>query len=136
MSKRIPHDALVVVADGTRAVLFRRGGPPDTIKLRHQGEIYPENLDGEGPSGSRPPESSVQETDQATFAKQLANHINHMVLQGQCDAVVLAVDPQTLGQIRPILHKNVTTKIIAEVAKNIVNATTEDIEDTLNSEFA
>lgn len=59
----------------------------------------------QGPAGHRPPESDEQATDEATFAKRLAQRLNAAALNNEYDHLVLAADPQTLGQIRPQLHK-------------------------------
>ena len=53
----------------------------------------------DGPAGKRPAESSIQETDEATFAKQLAKELYRRAHSGDFAALVLIADPQTLGQI-------------------------------------
>ena len=108
MTHKIPHNALVVVADGTGARFFRNAGHERKVSLSAQGELKPANLLDDGPAGKRPPESSKQETDEATFAKQLAKELYRRAHSGDFDALVLIADPQTLGQIRPTLHKAVS----------------------------
>ena len=80
MADKIPHNALVVVADGTGARFFRNAGHGDTVALAAEGEVTPANLRDDGPAGKRPTESSPQETDEATFAKQLAHELNRRAL--------------------------------------------------------
>jgi len=133
VSKGIPNKCLIVVADGTRAVFFRQKQQGQDIKLRQDGELTPVNLDDDGPAGVRPPESSQQETDQATFAKQLAQDINDKALQNDFDDLVLIVDPQTLGQMRPSLHKEAEKRVLSEIAKNVVGQTLDEIEEILLS---
>jgi protein required for attachment to host cells len=72
---KIPHNALIVVADGTGARFFRNSGQENKVSLSADGEFKPTNLLNAGPAGKRPRESSGQETDEATFAKQLANEL-------------------------------------------------------------
>jgi len=73
MAGKIPHNALIVVADGmgrgSSAILVR------ATRYRYQPKatLNPINLLNEGPASKRPRESSGQETDEATFARQLAN---------------------------------------------------------------
>ena len=100
MPKKIPHNALVVVADGTGARFFRNSGRESKVLLSAEGEFKPTNLLDDGPAGMRPTESSKQETDEATFAKQLANELYRRAHSGNFAALVLIADPQTLGQIR------------------------------------
>ena len=108
MNHKIPHNALIVGADGTGARFFRNGGQDFKVSLKVDGEFKPIHLNDEGPSsGHRPPESSKQETDEATFAKQLAQELYRRAHNGDFSALVLIADPQTLGQIRPVLHKEV-----------------------------
>lgn len=131
MAHNIPHNALVVVADGAGAKFFRNSGQENKVSLATEGEFKPSDLEGEGPAGKRPPESTLQETDEATFAKLLANELYRRAHKGDFSALVLIADPQTLGQIRPLLHKEVQATLVAEIAKTLTNSTTDDIEKTL-----
>jgi hypothetical protein len=72
MADTILHNALVVVAGGTGARFFRNAGYAHQVSLAAEGELNPTNLLDDGPAGKRPTESSHPETDEATFAKQLA----------------------------------------------------------------
>ena len=128
---RIPNGALVVVADGTGARFFRNSGQESKISLTGEGEFNPTNLNDEGASGMRPPESSSKETDEATFAKQLANELYRRAHSGDFAALVLIADPQTLGQIRPTLHKEVQDRLISEIGKTFTNASITDIQKAL-----
>ena len=42
-------------------------------------------------------------------------------------------DPQTLGQLRPLLHKEVQARIVLEIAKSLMKATTADIQKALHA---
>ena len=130
MTHKIPHNALVVVADGTGARFFRNSGHGNKVSLAAQGEFKPTNLIDDGPAGKRPPESSDQETDEATFAKQLAKELGR-AHSGDFEALVLIADPQTLGQIRPTLHKEVQDRLVSEVAKTLTKASITDIQKAL-----
>ena len=128
---KIPNGALVVVADGTGARFFRNSGRENKISLTGEGEFKPTNLDDEGASGMRPSESSPKETDEATFAKQLANELYRRAQSGDFAALVLIADPQTLGQIRPTLHKEVQDRLISEIGKTFTSASISDIQKVL-----
>ena len=132
MADKIPHNALVVVADGTGARFFRNAGQAHQVSLAAAGEFTPTNLLEDGPAGKRPPESSDQETDEATFAKQLAHELYRRAHRGDFAALVLIADPQTLGQIRPTLHKEVQDRLVAEVGKTLTKASITDIQNALN----
>ncbi len=131
MEEKVPHNALVVGADGTGARFFRNSAPAGKIALSAAGELKPAHLIGEGPSGKKPPELSAHEIDEATFAKQLAKELYRRAHEGDFAALVLIADPQTLGQIRPSLHKEVKAKLVTELAKTLTHASVADIQKSL-----
>jgi len=132
MTDKIPHNALVVVADGTGARLFRNAGHESKILLSAEGEFKPTHLLDGGPAGMQPPESSKHETDEATFAKQLGKELYRRAHSGNFAALVLIADPQTLGQIRPTLHKEVQDRLVSEIGKTLTKASIADIQKALN----
>ncbi len=129
---KIPADAMVVVADGTGARVFRNVGTDGTLSLQQKETVTAQNVDDEGPSGSAPTEQSPQQTDEATFAKQLANRLNHGALTNAYAHLVLVADPQTLGQMRPQLHKETLQRMHGELAKTLTNSPLQDIERALS----
>jgi protein required for attachment to host cells len=132
LNHKIPHNALVVVADGIGARFFRNGGQDFKVSLKVDGAFKPSHLGDDGPAGHRPPESSQQETDEATFAKQLAHELYRRAHSADFAALVLIADPQTLGQIRPILHKEVQDRVVLELHKTLTKASLADIEKALS----
>lgn len=125
----IPHNTLVVVADGRAARLFRNHGDESALKL-HQTETMDTSdaLDA-GQSGSQPRDNDVGE---AAFVKVLAERINRSALRNGFEHIVIVADPSTLGEIRPQLHKEVGARMIAEVAKDWTNTPLEQIEAALH----
>ncbi|WP_193337527.1 host attachment family protein [Devosia beringensis] len=126
-SKTIPEQTLVVVADGHRAVLFRTHGVNDAMTLTEERQLTPQNLAAEGPSGSRPEEQSPRQTDEATFAKQLAAELFSLKQANKFDHMVLVADPQTLGQLRSAMHKTVEASIALTLDKELTNHSAGDI---------
>ena len=131
MSLDIPHKALIVVADGTVARFYRNTGTETKIHLAADGELHPGHLSSDGPAGHRPKDSSHQETNEATFAKQLANELYRKAHAGEYAALVLIADPHTLGQIRPSLHKEVQSRMVRELHKTLTKASIDDIVRSL-----
>lgn len=132
MPRKIPRNALIVVADGAGARFFRNVGQENEVSLSAEGEFTPSDLLDAGPAGKRPEESTHRETDEATFAKQLAKELYRRAHHGDFEALVLVADPQTLGQIRPILHKEVKDRLVSEIGKVLVRASISDIQKALN----
>ena len=129
---KIPADAMVVVADGESARVFRNVGTDGALSLQQQELVTAQNVDDDGPSGSAPTEQSPQQTDEATFAKQLAHRLNHGALTNAYAHLVRVADPQTLGQMRPQLHKETLQRMHGELAKTFTNSTVHDIERALS----
>lgn len=125
----IPHDTLVVVADGGAARLFRNAGDEAAIKLRQVETLDQADAAGEGPSGSQPQDTDVGE---AAFARMLAARLNAAALRQGFGHLVLVADPTTLGELRPQLHKEVAARTLAEIAKDWTNTPLEQIERALH----
>ena len=131
MSENFPDGTLVVVVDGTQGQLYRNRSGDGSLKLESTGQVGPKELADDGPAGSRPKDSSPQENDEATFAKQLAEYLYRHAQRKEYDSLVLVADPQTLGQIRPSLHQEVTKRLIKEVGKTLTNSPISDIERSI-----
>lgn len=123
----IQPKTLVVVADGHQAILFRSSGVKDALSLSEEQRLTPKNLSDEGPSGSRPEDQTERQTDEATFAKQLAHALKDMKNSNKYEHMVLVADPQTLGQLRGAMDKNVANSIILSLDKGLTNHSVEDI---------
>lgn len=128
---KIPNDTIIVVASGQEAKLFRTGKDADHPTLEHVEDLAPQNLVDDGPAGKRPPESSDKETDEATFAKQLAHELNERAKRGKFERVIVVADPTTLGEMRPLYHDELSKRVVEEIAKTLINSPTEDILGTL-----
>ncbi len=129
--KKMPENTLVLIADGGNARTFISKGDGSTVKLEQKDVLTPQNVNDEGPSGRRPHEQTEAQTDEATFAKQLAHRLNEGALKNQYAHLVLVADPQTLGQIRPQLHMQTQQRLLFELAKTLTNSPLEDIQKAL-----
>lgn len=130
---KIPAGTLVVVADGEGARVFRNVGNDNgnDLTLKQFDLLELMNMNDDGPSTS-PTEFTGQQIDEATFAKQLALRLNDGALKGEYAHLVLIADPQTLGQMRPLLHKETQQRMLGEIAKTLTNSPLEDIERALS----
>ncbi len=128
---KIPAGTWVVVADGAHARMLRNVGDANAISLKQDRVVDPNNLDDDGPSGHRPPDTQGSDTDEATFAKQLAHRLNAAALKNEFAHLVLMADPRTLGEMRPQLHSETLKRMVGEINKTLTNSTLEDIEREL-----
>ena len=129
----LPEGAVVVVADGGGARVFRNEGDGKSLALHQYALLELMNSDDDGPAGSMPGESTGKQIDEATFAKQLADALNKAALKHLYAHLLLVADPTTLGRLRPLLHKEVQQRLVGEVAKTLTNAPIEDIERSLQA---
>lgn len=127
----LPSDALVVIADGQGARLFRNRGEDGAVALHQVDLLELMNTNDDGPAGSMPGESSSRQIDEATFAKQLAQGLNDSALKQRYAHLVLVADPVTLGRVRPLLHKETTQRLVAEIGKDLTNSRLDAIEQAL-----
>ncbi|PAU97663.1 host attachment protein [Paracoccus salipaludis] len=125
----LSHDALVVVADGKKAVLFRNAAKRG-IELEEIERVGPTNLEDES-QGRQPDETTPRDEDEATFAKQLTEKLNLMVLQNKVHELAVIADPSTLGVMRKNYHKMLEQKVVKEVAKTLTAATADEIARAL-----
>jgi protein required for attachment to host cells len=131
MSTTIPSQALILVADGAKAILLRNTGTGQELSLREEVRVTAQSLAEGGPSGSRPQDQSPKETGEATFVKQLAQSMQERLQQNDYAALVVVADPQTLGQFRAAMHKTVEATIVHSLAKDLTNHSTAEIAAAL-----
>ncbi|AXC49302.1 host attachment protein [Paracoccus suum] len=125
----LAHNALVVVADGHQAILFRNTAK-NSIELNEVERVSPSNLQDES-QGKQPQETTPKDEDEATFAKQLTERLNRMVLQNKVDELAIIADPSTLGMMRKHYHKELQGKLAKEVAKTLTSSTGLEIAKAL-----
>lgn len=130
----IPRDTLVAVVDGARARLFRNRGSAQGLQLQEIEDLLPV-LDYEGRSGHLAAASSTRENDEAAFGKQIAQSLYQRAHNGEYEQLVLVADPDSLGEIRASLHKEVRERLLLEVPKELTRADAARIEQTLQSEI-
>lgn len=129
----LPKNTLVVVGTGEGATLFRNVAVGGGIELKAAGSLEPGDLADQGPAGKSPPDTSPKESMEATFAKILANHLYDLAQAHKFEKLVLILDPDTLGEIRPSLHVSVQDKIVLELAKTLVNNPITEIERAIKT---
>jgi len=132
MAHDIPHNALILVADGGKAILLRNTAKGDgEVSLREERRLTLSDFSNDGPSGSQPQEGNAREVDEATFAKKLAQTLQSMKASNGYEALVIAADPETLGQIRNAMHKTVEQAVVKSLSKNLTNSSADAIAAAL-----
>lgn len=145
-------NTLVLVADGRKALFLRNQGDARQIDLRttsHQEREDRKDSDiktdasgqSPAPAGTRlgggtmgEPDFHQQEEDR--FARDLAEKINAMALAGKFDALVVIAPARTMGELRPLWHKEVSARLVGEHVKAMTDRPVSDIEALLVGEAA
>ncbi len=126
-----PDNTLIFMTAGEEAKLFSAAGS----KITSIDHWMPQNPDDEGVSGNSWPQPSDTESEDATFSQQVAERLCGRAHKGKFKNLVLIADPDSLGEIRPLLHQDVEEKIILELYKTLINSPMKDIEQTLSRHF-
>lgn len=131
MSNNIPHGALVLVADGYKAILLRNEESGGDVSLREERRVTPKSLLNDGLSGSRPEAQESRQTDEAIFGMQLAETLCSAYQLGKYQALVLVANPQAIGQMRSTKHKTVTASLVLALSEEPTNHFAREIAEAL-----
>jgi protein required for attachment to host cells len=142
----LPHNALVLVADGRKMLLFRNHGDESQIDLRTEAHDAREDRKdreiksdapgtvkqsfGSGHSTYEEPDFHQQEEDR--WIKDAADELRTRVLRNDFDALAIVAPPKALGVLKKALHKEVERRIVCTVDKEMTGRPVPDIEALLN----
>src|SRR3954470_15027287 len=145
----LPHNALVLVADGRKMLFFRNHGDENQIDLRT--EAHDARRDqrkdrdiksdapgtvkqsfGFGHSTYEEPDFQQQEEDR--WIKDAADELKARVLRNDFDALAVVAPPKALGVLKKSLHKEVERRIVCTVDKEMSGRPIPDIEALLNGQ--
>jgi protein required for attachment to host cells len=131
---KVPHKALVALANGERLLMMRNVGQPFEPKLEKVSELdleltnFSAGVRHQDPAGQR---NGSTDIDELAHGAAIAEWLNNKTLNGEADPLVIAADPKTLGQIRQHCHQQLQNRIVGEVAKDLTNQPLESIERAL-----
>jgi len=139
----LPHDALVFVGDGQKALFLRNAGDAKFPKLTIERVFEEENPPTREQGTDRPGRafksagtirrSSMEPTDwheleKHHFARRVAAAIEQFVRTRDVKALVIAAPPRTLADLRDALHADVKARILAEIGKDLTKHPVAEIE--------
>jgi protein required for attachment to host cells len=146
----LPNNALVLVADGRKMLLFRNHGDENQIDLRTEShDARKDRKDreiktdapgttkqsaGYGRSTYEEPDFQQQEEDR--WIKDAADELKARVLRGDFDALAIVAPPKALGVLKKCLHKEVERRLVCTVNKEMSGRPIPDIEALLNGHTA
>jgi protein required for attachment to host cells len=142
---RIAHDALILVGDGEKALFLRNRGSPLQVNLVVERVLEQDNpatreqgSDQPGRTNSRmiTRRSAMEETDwhqlgEERFAGEIAAVLYRLAHANRYTELIVVAPPKALGDLRKAFHPEVTTRIAAEVPKELTTHAVQDIESVL-----
>jgi protein required for attachment to host cells len=142
----LPHNALVLVADGRKMLFFRNKGDENHIDLRtesHDARRY-QRKDREiktdapgamkqsfGFGRSTYEEADFQQQEEDRWIKDAAEELKARVLRNDFDALAIVAPPKALGVLKKCLHKEVARRVVCTVNKEMSGRPVPDIEALL-----
>ena len=131
---QIPHNAHVALANGERFRVMRNVGQPLEPKFEQVQSLdleltnFSAGVRHQDPAGQR---NGSTDIDELAHGAAIAEWLNKRALNGELEAVVIAADPKTLGQIRQHCHKELESRIVGDLAKDLTNQPVPAIERAL-----
>ncbi len=142
----LPHNALVLVADGRKMLFFRNHGDENQIDLRTEAhESRKERKDRDiktdapgtvkqsaGYGRSTYEETDFHQQEEDRWIKDAADELKARVLRNDFAALAIVAPPKALGVLKKYLHKEVQKRIVCTVNKEMSGRPIPDIEGLLN----
>ena len=142
----LPHNALVLVADGRKMLFFRNHGDENQIDLRT--EAHDERRDRkdseiktDAPGTSKQSfgygaptldEADFHQQEEDRWVKDAADELKKRVLRNDFEALAIVAPPKALGVLKKNLHKEVERRIVCTVNKEMTDRPVPDIEALLD----
>jgi protein required for attachment to host cells len=139
---QIDNEALVMVVDGAKMLLFRNKGDAEYPNLeveealtqddeatREQGSSAPGR--NAAPGGSR--KGAFEQTDfhqqsEDRFAAEAAAMLNKRALANDYEKLIIVAPPNTLGELRKHYHKALQSRLTGEIGKDLASHPVAEIE--------
>jgi protein required for attachment to host cells len=146
----LPHNALVLVADGRKMLFLRNHGDETLIDLRTEAheqrvDLKDHEIKSDAPGTTRQSfgfgrpafdETDFHQADKDRWARDAADELNKRALRNDFDALAIIAPPRTLSVLRKDLHKEVERRIVLTLTKEMTDRPIPDIEDLLVGEAA
>jgi protein required for attachment to host cells len=146
----LPHNALVLVADGRKLLFLRNHGDQNQIDLRIEAhdqrvDLKDHEIKSDAPGTSkqsfgfgRPAldETDFHQQEKDRWAKDAAQELKRRALRNDFEALAIIAPPKTLSVLRKELHKEVERRIVLTINKEMTDRPIPDIEELLVGESA
>ena len=146
----IPHDAIVFVGDGRKALFLRNAGDEkfpnltteqvfvdDNPATHDQGSERPGRLFAH--AGAKDQRSAIEPTDwheieEHRFARRVAQALETVVRSHRPNKLFIVAPARTLADLRRALHPDVRKAVAAEIAKDLTGHPVPEIARVLTAD--
>jgi protein required for attachment to host cells len=142
----LPHDALVFVGDGRKALFLRNKGDEKYPDLRTERVFVDDNPPTREQGADRPGRAFKRagtnrraamgttdwhDLEEHRFAQRVAEAMEKLVRERKVEALVVVAPPRTLADLRNLFHVEVKNRIVAEIDKDLTKHPVDQIEKHL-----
>ncbi len=142
----ISHEAFVFVGDGRKALFLRNDGDEKFLNLKTERVFVDDNPPTHEQGTDRPGRafmganangrSAMESTDwheieAHRFVQKVATALETLVRERAAPALVIVAPPQTLAELRTVLHADVKALVVAEIDKDLTKMPVWEIEKHL-----
>jgi protein required for attachment to host cells len=138
----VPHDTLLLVGDGQKALFLRNRGSAQRVELvverilaRDNPPTREQGTDRPGRSSASPgvAQSAMEEVDwhhiaKERFADELADALYRHAHANLFEKLVIIAPPKILGSLRKAFHADVVERVVGEIPKEMTSHPVAEIE--------
>jgi protein required for attachment to host cells len=138
----VPHNALILVGDGQKALFLRNKGSPQRVRLvverilerdnpptREQGTDRPGRATASlGVARSAMDEADWHHIAKERFASELAEALYRHTHANRFEKLVIIAPPKILGNLRKAFHVELVERVAAEIPKELTSHPVAEIE--------
>ena len=139
---QIDHDTMILVADGRKLLFFRNKGDSTYPNLEAEDVRTQDNpadrdqasdapgraFNSVGSHRSSMEQTSFHDLEEARFAVEAADILKRRAFSHDYEKLIIVAPPTALGEMRKHYHKEVQSRLVGEIAKDLVNHPVADIE--------
>ncbi|ETX29556.1 host attachment family protein [Roseivivax isoporae] len=148
--EKLTNGTWVLIADGEKALFLRNdldGDIPVLNVVREEAQDNPKDIDQSANKPGRMQDtgvgqrSAMDDTDwhqlaKERFADDLADILYKQAHKHKFERIVLVAAPQVLGELRNKMHKEVASKVVAEVPKTLTNHPLDKVAEVIRNDLA
>jgi len=142
---KMPHNSVVLVADGRKMLFLRNEGDvanPNLVVERAVEQEDTANRDAltapagrksasQTGAGSAMGDTDFHQIEEDRFAADATDLLKRRALAHEFESLIVVAPPRTLGEMRKHYHKEVSDRLAGELAKDLTNHPIPEIEKAL-----